>query len=247
MSKNNRIISTPEGTFNIWTSFTDLMSNAFMIITLVLLFFVAKVSETEKSTPKQTNNEPTIFSLPSDKYSFKSGKAVLPGNLKKDISGENGIILKMIEKELAKLPVNDKQSDVIQVIGHTDGQPVGTLPCGGGNLDTKLELVSRGSLNIGVLCPNSNADLGLMRALAVVKELQVAQQKLKTSKRFKKIQFRAYSAAQLLLTDDKGFAPKDRRNNLKRRRIDIRFAQPGKYVTPDDYLNIKRGSPQSQR
>ena len=236
MPRRNRNSATTAETFTIWTSFTDLMSNAFMIITLLLLFFVAKSSTQTTDDPISKDSKPTIISLPAEKYSFPSGSAVLPRNLQDDISqeGEDGVILELIEDNITKLEKRDKQVDVIEVIGHTDGEEVGSLKCDnqrGGNLDKKLENVSRGDKSVAILCPGSNADLGLMRALAVVKELQNAQ-KQKQSGSFKQLQFRAYSSAQLLLPNDQGFAGKNRDPDPKRRRIEIRFAQIGEYVTP---------------
>jgi flagellar motor protein MotB len=155
MPRRNRNGATTAETFTIWTSFTDLMSNAFMIITLLLLFFVAKSSTETSDDPisKPKNNKPTIISLPAEKYSFKSGSAVLPQNLQDDISqkGEDGVILRTIEESIAELEKSDKQVDVIEVIGHTDGQAVGSLKCDnqkGGNLDKKLESVSKGYQDI---------------------------------------------------------------------------------------------------
>jgi hypothetical protein len=224
-------------TFSIWTSFTDLMSNAFMIITLLLLLVIARSSKNINDKPIGTGDDekPTIIELPSAKYEFPSGSAVVPRNLSTDI-GENGLILKEIENNLKQIENSNKKVDVIEVIGHTDGEEVGFLKCSnknGGNLDTKLEEVSNRNKNVSILCPGSNADLGLMRALAVVKELQNVQRQRKTGL-FKRLKFRAYSAAQLLLPDDQGFAPADRNDNPKRRRIEIRFAQLGQYKTPDN-------------
>lgn len=235
MPRRNRNSATTAETFTIWTSFTDLMSNAFMIITLLLLFFVAK-SSTETSPINPDPPKPVIISLPAEKYSFPSGSAILPQNLQDDISqkGEDGVILRTIEENIAKLEKSAKRVDVIEVIGHTDGQELGSLKCNkqkGGNLDQKLEDISRGDQSAAILCPGSNSDLGLMRALSVVKELQKAQ-KQKQSGSFKQLQFRAYSSAQLLLLNDQGFAGKNRDPDPKRRRIEIRFAQIGEYVTP---------------
>ncbi|BAY28863.1 hypothetical protein NIES2107_06950 [Nostoc carneum NIES-2107] len=222
-------------TFSIWTSFTDLMSNAFMIITLLLLLVIARNSKSINDTRISTGNDekPTIIELPAEKYEFTSGSAVLPQKLKKDIN-QNGIILKEIENNIKQIENSNKKVDVIEVIGHTDGEEVGSLNCSnqnGGNLDTKLEEVATRNKDVSILCPGSNADLGLMRALAVVKELQNVQRQRKSGL-FKRLKFRAYSAAQLLLPDDQGFAPPDRKDNPKRRRIEIRFAQLGQYKTP---------------
>ncbi|BAZ67408.1 hypothetical protein NIES4106_21630 [Fischerella sp. NIES-4106] len=72
-----------------------------------------------------------------------------------------------------------------------------------------------------------------MRALAVVKELQKLQQQEKGG-RFKQLKFRAYSAGQLLLPNNQGFAqPKlERKADEQRRRIEIRFTQSGQETTP---------------
>lgn len=62
-----------------------------------------------------------------------------------------------------------------------------------------------------------------MRSLQVVKELQ------QTGK-LKQVQFRAYSAGQLILPDG-NFAKVDRTANATRRRIEIRFSPLGEAKT----------------
>ena len=111
MPRRNRNSATTAETFTIWTSFTDLMSNAFMIITLLLLFFVAKSSTQTTDDPISKDCKPTIISLPAEKYSFPSGSAVLPRNLQDDISqeGEDGVILELIEDNITKLEKCDKK------------------------------------------------------------------------------------------------------------------------------------------
>jgi hypothetical protein len=243
MQRRNRNNSNNNSeTFTIWTSFTDLMSNAFMIITLLLVFVVSQKKPPE---PPGIVCEPKIINLPSEQYSFESGSAVLPNNLKSDILQGNkpGKILKLIEETLSEQEQCNNETEVLEIIGHTDDQPVNFLKCDTPNnqtlkpLDNHLENVATGNQNINTLCPRSNTDLGLMRALSVVKELQKAQNKTRLS-RFKKVQFRAYSAAQLFLPENQGFAKnntrKDPATRSKRRRIEIRFAQLGEYVTPDE-------------
>jgi flagellar motor protein MotB len=229
--------TTPPETFSIWTSYTDLMSNAFMVLTLILLLAIAKLSANnqEKKANIANENLPRIIVLPSDQYNFDSGSAVLPQNLRDSISkdGEDGSILKAIKKNIQELEKSEKRVDIIEVIGHTDGQEVGSIKCNnqrGSNLDTRLEEVAIHNQDVKVLCPGSNTDLGLMRALAVVKELQKVQRQ-QSQGRFQEVGFRAYSAAQLLLPNNQGFAPPERKANTKRRRIEIRFAQLGEETT----------------
>ena len=112
---------------------------------------------------------------------------------------------------------------VVEIIGHTDGQ---TNSNGSSNLDTKLEDVAKGNAPVSSLTPGSNADLGLMRALEVVKELE----KIRKKGRLKGLEFRAYSAAQLFLPSGK-FASVNRKSDASRRRIEIRFSPLGKAET----------------
>ena len=71
-----------------------------------------------------------------------------------------------------------------------------------------------------------------MRALAVIQQLKKAQSQEKTG-RFKQVTFRAYSAGQLLLPKNRGFAKVDRKEDKQRRRIEIRFTQLAQETTPD--------------
>lgn len=211
-------------TFNVWAAFTDLMSNAFLVITLLLLLVISNYGDF--ASPSVNNNKSAIVTISGKEYKFPSGKADVPVNLRNDIFDENGKILKEILIKINQLVKANQKVEVIEVIGHTDGQEIGKLSCNnkqGSNLDKFLEEVTHNKKNIDDLCPGSNADLGLMRALAVIQELQKAQDKTK-DERFKKLGWRAYSAAQLLLPNGK-FAPKDRIPNEERRRIEIRFAQ----------------------
>lgn len=229
--------SLPQDTFNIWTSFTDLMSNAFMVLTLLMLLSMSKIPSLNRQQRLQQpdNNKQKIIVLPSEEYKFASGSAELPNNLSNDIQNnlKDGKILQAIKQQL-----DNAQNiiDIIEVIGHTDGQEVGSLNCHQkfgkrGNLDKELEAVATQDKKVSILCPGSNTDLGLMRALAVIKELQKAQNQEKTG-RFKQVSFRAYSSGQLLLPQNRGFAKPQRKEDKQRRRIEIRFTQLAQETTP---------------
>ena len=315
MGKRSRLITTEEE-YNIWPSFTDLMSNAFMIITLLLflalfksLFLKYTADETELNLSQsqalvrqlrqrvlalesqlgnqisqtqelqheydslqtkfasiqdklevtqseltksegqvnsledrlaQNRNEfdsleqklqqsnlqvsdlktevkrlksapPVVVIQGSGHYQFQSGSATLPPSLAKFIAND---LVDRIEKV-----TNLRGIYVVEVIGHTDGQ----VNFGSSNLDNKLIDVARGKAPFSSLTASSNADLGLMRALAVVKELKKVQQQ----GRLEDIQFRAYSGAQLYLTDGQ-FASNSKEADADRRRIEIRFSPLGK-------------------
>ncbi len=155
---------------------------------------------------------PIIVIQETGTYQFQSGSAALPEPLTRYIRQQ---LVSQIESNAAQY-----QIDVVEIIGHTDG-----LVNQGGvsNLDQMLETVATGNSSLNQLSPGSNADLGLMRALAVVKILQEIQQK---EGRLKGLQFRPYSAAQLV-TPSGTFAEINRNPDPKRRRIEIRFTRLG--------------------
>ena len=267
---------------NVWPSFTDLMANAFMIISLFLLLALFKslflkyaaeeteqnLSDTERqvrllqreiatlenelgestSSVRQlkkassdlrklllSSNEqsrgridilqseikrlksapPVVVIQDSGGFQFESGSASLPRELKSYITEDLVDRIERISQQ--------RNLYVVEIIGHTDGQ----VNFGNGNLDRELEEVAQGKQSVDSLKPGSNADLGLMRALEVVKQLQAVQEQ---TGRLQGVQFRPYSAAQLQLPTGE-FASRDRNPNANRRRIEIRFSPLGKAET----------------
>jgi len=267
---------------NVWPSFTDLMANAFMIISLFLLlalfkslFFKYAVEESEQNlsdTERQVrllqreiatlenelgestadvsqlnrasaelrqlllnSNEqsrsrvnilqseikrlksapPVVVIQDSGGFQFDSGSAILPNDLKNYITVD---LVDRIER------ISQQRSlYVVEIIGHTDGQ----INFSKGNLDQQLEEVAQGKVPVESLQAGSNADLGLMRALEVVKQLRTVQEQ---TGRLEGVEFRAYSAAQLQLPSG-DFAPANRNPDANRRRIEIRFSPLGKAET----------------
>lgn len=267
---------------NVWPSFTDLMANAFMIISLFLLLALFKslflkytAEETEQNlsdTERQvrllqrelatlenefgestsnvrklkktsadlqrlllSSNErsrsridilqseikrlksapPVVVIQDSGEYRFASGSASLPRELK-------GYITRDLVDRIERIS-QQRNLYVVEIIGHTDGQ----INFGNGNLDQQLEEVARGKQSVNNLKAGSNADLGLMRALEVVKQLQTVQEQ---TGRLQGVQFRAYSAAQTQLPNGE-FATANRQPDASRRRIEIRFSPLGKAET----------------
>ena len=103
--------------------------------------------------------------------------------------------------------------DVIEVIGHTDEQPVNGRAS---NLDRSLSSVTSGLTAAGVLQWADNAGLGLARALAVVKVLSF-------DPRLRAFRILPLSAAQLIGTDGKLTRWDGRGDVRERRRIEIRM------------------------
>jgi outer membrane protein OmpA-like peptidoglycan-associated protein len=206
MYRRTRTQKEPE-TLNIYPAFTDLMSNAFMILSLFLLLALLQSQELNRKLQSAT---PITIDEKSGNFKFKSGSAELNPQLKKYVREK---VIPEIEKT-----IKEKKGaiDFIQVIGHTDGQANNKVS----NLDQNIEAIANGKNTINTLNPGSNADLGLMRALAVIQEIQ-------KTKRFNNIKFRAYSAGQLYLSSG-DLAPVNRKADETRRRIEIRFIPPGK-------------------
>ncbi|MFM2313369.1 MAG: hypothetical protein RLZZ04_2645 [Cyanobacteriota bacterium] len=283
MSKKRKIRSYEEAeSLNVWPSFTDLMANAFMIISLFLLLALFKslflkyaaeeseqnLNDTERkvyllqreiasledelgastSDVQQLNRAsaelrqlllrssersrsqvdvlqseikrlksapPVVVIQDSGGFQFDSGSAILPSDLKKYITVDLVDRIEQISQQ--------RSLYVVEIIGHTDGQ----VNFSKGNLDQQLEEVAQGKISVESLRAGSNADLGLMRALEVVKQLQTVQEQ---TGRLEGVQFRAYSAAQLQLPSG-NFAPANRNPDANRRRIEIRFSPLGKAET----------------
>ncbi|MEL4897186.1 flagellar motor protein [Crocosphaera sp. Alani8] len=174
----------------------------------------AKLKEREKEFP------PNIIIEGAGKYAFPSGSGGLTRNLKNFIATD---LVKIIEDNF-----NQYDIDTVVVIGHTDGQSVGNPVS---NLDETLEKSATGDLAISNINPGSNADLGLIRALAVVKELQrIKSDDNRLQKLSGQTSFRAYSAGQLTLPNGE-FAQPDPNPNAERRRIEIRFTKTRETTT----------------
>jgi hypothetical protein len=210
--------------FNIWAVFTDLMSNSFVVLCLILFLVLVQFSPNSSFSRKAIDSARTPFLIFDEASGFKfdSGSVELKSDLKEFINVHIGEIENIIK--------NNPKINVLEIIGHTDGEQVGSS-CSKQqrfSLDDYLEDVSIGNLSVLNVCPHSNSDLGLLRALSVVKylrELQHQQGKLPMLNPL--TGFRAYSAAQLTLRSG-AFSEKNRQSSSERRRIEFRFTQLGK-------------------
>lgn len=197
---------------DVYPAFTDLMSNAFMILSLFLLLALFQsynlISKLEEANRKLQTATPIVIDEKSGKFKFQSGSAELNPALKTHIRQRIIPAIETITK--------DREIDFIQVIGHTDGQGIQKTS----NLDKNIESVASRKQSVKMLVPGSNTDLGLMRALAVVQEIE-------STGKLKNVKFRAFSAGQLYLPSGK-LAAVNRDADASRRRIEIRFIPPGR-------------------
>jgi flagellar motor protein MotB len=149
---------------------------------------------------------PPIISLSeADGYFFATGSAELTLNFANELRGP------VIDRLLAIAKSFDV--DVIEVVGHTDEQPVSGHQS---NLDRKLSQVTAGDTGVGTLQWADNAGLGLARALAVVELLSA-------DPRLRNFRILPLSAAQLIGTDGKLTQWNGQSDVPERRRIEIRM------------------------
>jgi flagellar motor protein MotB len=149
---------------------------------------------------------PPIISLSeAGGYFFKSGSAELS-------SAFRDTLIKKIPSEIFEY-IKKYDVDVIEVVGHTDEQPIGQRQS---NLDQELLSVLRNTTSVASLVPADNAGLGLARAVSVVSVLR--QSALLSS--YKLIPL---SGAQLVNTDETLAVLGIPANVPERRRIEIRL------------------------
>jgi hypothetical protein len=103
--------------------------------------------------------------------------------------------------------------DVIEVVGHTDEQPIGLKQS---NLDRELTSVLRNNAEVSRLTPADNAGLGLSRAVAVASVLL-------TDSSLAPYKVIPLSGAQLIKNDETLATDNIPANDRERRRIEIRL------------------------
>jgi outer membrane protein OmpA-like peptidoglycan-associated protein len=194
--KNARSNRQDEGP---WLSFTDLLSNSFIIICLILVFSILS---------RAINEKPPIVPLPdSEKFRFPTGGYTLSVDFKSALVNEK---VPVIRKYLRCYGV-----DTVEVVGHTDKQP----NSGQSNLDFALVNTKNPTNALG-LKAGSNVDLGFLRALAVRNALE---SQLKAE--FPSITYRVYSAGSFIdPVADHSTAVK-MLDDKSKRRIEVRFTR----------------------
>lgn len=151
------------------------------------------------------HNWPPIISLSeADGYYFQVGRAELSPPFREKLGGDIvGLLKDMIQQY---------RVDVIEIIGHTDEQPLAPKVS---NLDTALVSVLRTGEDASALLPADNAGLGMSRATAVA-EVLLADPTLAA------INILPLSAAQVVETGDRLTTGASAGDVRERRRIEIR-------------------------
>jgi flagellar motor protein MotB len=155
---------------------------------------------------KKGHNWPPIINLSeAGGYYFATGSAELTPSF------ANELRTVVVDRLLEIADAYDV--DVIEVIGHTDEQPVNGR---GSNLDRTLSSVTSGVSGAGVLQWADNAGLGLARALSVV-------ERLSADPRLKGFRILPLSAAQLIGIDGRVTRWDTHGDVRERRRIEVRM------------------------
>ena len=161
---------------------------------------------------------PIIDLSEANGHYFKTGSAELEPDFRRELMAN-------VPERIIQL-IQQYDVDVIEVVGHTDEQPIGVRSFGvrPSNLDQGLVPVLRNGAAIGSLVPADNAGLGLARAVSVVSVLR--HTKLADYKLI------PLSGAQLVNTDETlalAGTPGDIR---ERRRIEIRLRKSSPHDAP---------------
>ncbi len=183
-------------------------TEVFVFLAFIFLFFVLFYSvKLKESEEEQKKNPPIIIlSEENENHRFNSGSAEIPISLLVEI---NKTIVPKLE-----LWITEYECDAIMVIGHTDEEAVSKKVS---NLDYELTNELNGK-SLKKVRPGSNVDLGMMRSVAVIKELR----KYLGRSRLDSIKFwLPYSAGQLILTDDRLDLDYTNSKDKSRRRIEI--------------------------
>jgi flagellar motor protein MotB len=160
----------------------------------------------EDNDRKKGHNWPPIINLSeAGGYFFATGSAELTPSFATEL--RTVVVDRLLE-------IADAYDvDVIEVIGHTDEQPVNGRAS---NLDRALSSVTTGGTGAGVLQWADNAGLGLARALSVV-------ERLSADARLRNFRILPLSAAQLTGIDGKITRWDGHGDVRERRRIEIRM------------------------
>ncbi|MEO0946621.1 MAG: flagellar motor protein [Cyanobacteria bacterium J06641_5] len=148
-----------------------------------------------------------VLSETNRRFAFAVGSAALPGEFQQALVSEVIPQLERFSQECG--------CDAIEVIGHTDGLQVQ----GRSNLDRRL-VSAFNREELPALVPGSNLDLGMLRALSIVRALKAAQRNgALPGIRY----FLPYSAGQMLRLDRSLESEAGAPQNDSRRRIELRL------------------------
>jgi outer membrane protein OmpA-like peptidoglycan-associated protein len=201
-----------------------------IVSTIDLEGFKHRIGELQEELNRRPD-KPLVFDLEeASGFAFESGKADLPPEFKRKL---REVIFPKIQAI-----VNEFKIDVMEAIGHTDGQPIrrrdvsdihsrrhpSVIPSQS-NLDYKLNgfiVTPNAERTVQSLRFDSNADLALARALAVTVFLQ-SEFVHSGDKKLTSLSCRGYSGAQIISPATNAIEGAFDKDQPTRRRIELRF------------------------
>jgi flagellar motor protein MotB len=171
----------------------------------------------------ELNDKPPIIRIDeaTKEYRFDSGSAVMNSQF---AEGLNHREFQTLAQEILRRNSDARlKVDTLEIIGHTDGQPISRK----GNLDQALPayLAGRDS-SVNRLQAGSNNDLGLMRALAVRDAWYAFLSMRADREQLGRINVRCYSAGQTIpATGDRREVITYERSDEGSRRIEVRLTK----------------------
>jgi len=167
---------------------------------------LAAAKPADDGEARRGHNWPPIINLSeAGGYYFATGSAELTPNFATEL--RTVVVDRLLEI------ADSYDVDVIEVIGHTDEQPVNSRVS---NLDRALSSVTSGGSGAGILQWADNAGLGLARSLSVV-------ERLSADPRLRSFRILPLSAAQLIGIDGRLTRFDGHGDVRERRRIEIRM------------------------
>ena len=171
----------------------------------------------------ELNDKPPIIKIDeaTREYRFESGSAVMSREFSE---GLNQREFQTLAQEILRRNAGSLlKVDTLEIIGHTDGQPIAKK----GNLDQFLpEYLSGKDTSVHKMQAGSNNDLGLLRALAVRDAWNDFVNHHPSADELRKISVRCYSAGQTIPEVGNPDDPQTFRLADKRyRRIEVRLTK----------------------
>jgi flagellar motor protein MotB len=162
-------------------------------------------------------------------YHFKSGSA--------ELSPEFRIALLTTTPQEILQKIKEFDVDVIEVVGHTDEQPIGSVRTS--NLDWDLQNVLQYGNGIETVTPADNAGLGLARAVSVINVLR-------QSSLLSHYKMLPLSGAQLVNTDETLAVTPNPADVPERRRIEIRLRKSMPHEVAQAIPEEQRAAPKRE-
>ena len=171
----------------------DVVANAMAAMFIMLVVYMALTAQ-----PKPP---PIITISEAEGLRFPSGSA--------ELTDAARLVLVSAVVPIVRKHAAECRCDILEVIGHTDGQELRAVS----NLDRALDVKSG---SVAPLIPGSNTDLGLLRAWSVIGEFQKVPG-------FAGMRFYGYSAGQTILPHGELAGNERGSEEESRRRIEIRL------------------------